>query len=190
MVVPIFFFGCYTNFCFRFLIFVIFSYAFLRPNKTCYCDNFLGEKFNSLSCEEACPDCRFRNNLADVYECTLVPGPPRNFVVRNVTDMQAHLSWDTSNTYAVVDHYLIEAKVLGTYSTYKINPLKLTYSNNTYNVLLISLHPGTKYNVSVQAMGSKGPGGLAHQVITTEIGGKALLSLCEFNLVYHYKEIL
>jgi endothelial-specific receptor tyrosine kinase len=137
----------------------------------CQCSNFLGEEVNNtMLCKEFCLDCDFKANLTDVYLTgNLVPGPPENVQLANITDQSIDISWQKPKSYTEITSYSIKAIVNHTYANYIPNSHEWTYSNDTSRTTIILL-PATKYNITICAVSPEGLGAVFSQIVETRLG--------------------
>lgn len=64
--------------------------------------------------------------------------------------------WTPPESSSLLDHYLVRADVLQTYSTRMLHNPEWTVSREERQVDLIDLHPGTKYNITITSVGEHG----------------------------------
>lgn len=102
----------------------------------------------------------------------LVPGAPRNLRIENITESTVILKWKPPFVFkrGEIQGYVITAHVLHTYSRSVLNSLEWKVYNDTFHYNMYNLHPGTTYNLSVQASSTNGLGFPAHVTATTIIG--------------------
>lgn len=81
--------------------------------------------------------------------------------------------WNSPATFHPIDYYQIKGKIVHTYATYKLSPFSLRYYEGTA-VDLSSLHPGTKYNLTIYAVNKEGPGEEVNYIFDTNIGGNTV----------------
>ncbi|XP_017785522.1 PREDICTED: putative tyrosine-protein kinase Wsck [Nicrophorus vespilloides] len=180
------FIGCYTHFTRAKFNFVdgkrstqqcvsecqnkYYRYANIQVDNNCTCGNYLGDFKDTNNCKVFCSGCDQQNDLVDVYSTRILGnGPPINLIIENVTDTQAHLAWDEPESYITIDMYKIVARAIFTYSHIKLGDLIWTQPNST-RIELINLNPGTKYNVSIQAVSKENDGAPVHATFETDIG--------------------
>lgn len=99
-----------------------------------------------------------------------VPGPPRNFLVDNITNTSAHLSWTEPESYVDIVYYEVKANILDTYSSYSPKSPDWKFSNNTSNAEIITLHPASKYNLTIRTVSTDGAGPWTFSIINTKLG--------------------
>ncbi|KAK4871871.1 hypothetical protein RN001_015995 [Aquatica leii] len=146
------------------------KYATVQNEKNCYCSNFLNSIFSSKPCKEACENCSSKDILGDVYVTELVvPGQPQDLQVHNVTDTTAFVSWKPPTSFVDIEYYEINTKVLHTFSSHNVLNSKYRYSNNTFDTEL-NFQPGTKYNVTLQAVSKFGESASSFRILETVIG--------------------
>ncbi|KAF5294819.1 hypothetical protein FQA39_LY00303 [Lamprigera yunnana] len=148
-----------------------FKYVIIQNNRNCLCDNFLSSIYSTKSCKEACENCSSKNLLGDVYVTELVvPAPPQDLEVYNITDTTAFVSWKaSSNSFVDIQYYEIDTKVLHTFSSHNIMNAKYRFSNNTFDTEL-NFQPGTKYNITLQAVSKFGESIEIYRILETLIG--------------------
>ncbi|KAJ8923476.1 hypothetical protein NQ315_010054 [Exocentrus adspersus] len=164
---------CYTRY---------YRYSYIYNTGQCICGNYLGEQVTNVTCSD-CDSCDPQQNLMDIYATgNLVSknipttsikesclAPPRNFTVTNITETSARLSWQEPESFVEITSYQIKAIIIHTYSSFFPDSPEWMYSNNTNQTELITLLPGTKYNISLSTKSSSGEGGLVYKVIETKI---------------------
>lgn len=101
----------------------------------------------------------------------LVPGPPQNVVISNITSNSLSITWNTPESYTNIVSYQIEAQIIKTFSTFYPDSPKWIYSNNTFKATIITLHPSTTYNISISTLSQYGKGGTVSQIIETPLAG-------------------
>ncbi|XP_044754177.1 putative tyrosine-protein kinase Wsck [Coccinella septempunctata] len=140
-----------------------FKYAVLSNNiNSCFCSNFLGDSGNSNG-QEKC-------NEYSVYSSEdLIPGPPKNFMVKSVTEVGVEISWEKPEGYVEITKYEITAGVLHTFSQYPIQNATWVYSNTTFQTTL-SLQSASSFNITIQGRSENGLGLPASKVVETLIG--------------------
>ncbi|RZC35618.1 tyrosine-protein kinase Wsck, partial [Asbolus verrucosus] len=146
-----------------------YKYSMIK-NDFCFCGNYLGvEVTKNVTCDcPSCPDSKA--NLTDVYLTgNLVPGPPENVQLTNITDISVHISWEVPKSYTEISSYLIQATVNHTYVNYIPNNPVWKYLNDTFGTTLIVL-PATRYNITLRAISPDGPGAMFSKVIETQVG--------------------
>ncbi|XP_057651345.1 putative inactive tyrosine-protein kinase Wsck [Diorhabda carinulata] len=147
-----------------------YRYGFIYNEGNCMCGNYLGEQVSNGTCSE-CQSCDFKMNLTDTYFTgNLVPGPPRNFQVFNITENHVRITWQEPESVVEIIKYRIKAIVIHTYSSYSPYSPEWMYSNNTFQTELITLLPATKYNITLSTTSPDGDGALVFRVIETKIG--------------------
>lgn len=101
-----------------------------------------------------------------------VPGPPRNLQIQNITDKSIWISWKPPQTISQIQTYEVALTVLHTFASYIPESPSWSFSSSALeNELLV--HPGTRYNVTVEAVTSTDVHGVpAHKEFESQIGGK------------------
>ncbi|CAH1153443.1 unnamed protein product [Phaedon cochleariae] len=146
-----------------------YRYSFIQIEGSCVCGNFLGEQVFNGTCS-SCLNCHSAQNLTDTYSTgSLVPGPPRNFQIVNITERTAKLTWRSPESFVEISKYQIKAIVIHTYSSYSPISPEWMYSNNTFQTELITLLPATKYNITLSTKSPNGDGALVFKIIETKI---------------------
>ncbi|CAH1103081.1 unnamed protein product [Psylliodes chrysocephalus] len=148
-----------------------YRYSFIYNEGNCMCGNYLGEQISNDTCSE-CETCNpnIKINLTDTYATgNLVPGPPKNFVISNITESHVRLTWQEPESFVEISKYRIRAIVIHTYSSYSPYSPQWLYSNNTFQTELITLLPATKYNITLSTISPDGDGALVFRVIETKI---------------------
>ncbi|CAG9855207.1 unnamed protein product [Phyllotreta striolata] len=148
-----------------------YRYSFIAKESSCSCSNYLGEQVFNGTCNE-CHSCDYNSKAppADTYATgNLVPGPPKNFVISNITENHVRITWQEPESFIEITKYRIKANVIHTYSSYSTYSPEWTYSNNTYQTELITLLPATKYNITLSTISPDGDGALVFRVIETKI---------------------
>ncbi|KAG5893633.1 hypothetical protein JTB14_015072 [Gonioctena quinquepunctata] len=146
-----------------------YRYSSIRNEGSCMCGNYLGEQVSNGTCSD-CDTCDFKMNLTDFYATgNLVPGPPRNFRITNITEKSVRISWQEPESFVEISKYKIKAIVIHTYSSYSPISPEWMYSNNTFQTELITLLPATKYNITLSTKSPDGDGALVFRVIETKI---------------------
>lgn len=100
----------------------------------------------------------------------LVPGPPTNISITNLTETSVHVWWQKPDAYTSLTGYKIHSEIVFTYSNDVLKPLDWIFSNNTFDTRLTNLHPGTVYNLTICALSSQGSGAETHAEVETIIG--------------------
>lgn len=100
-----------------------------------------------------------------------MPGPPRNFTISNITESGVRLTWQEPESFVEITSYQIEAIIIRTYSKFSPTSPNWMYSNNTFQTELITLLPGTKYNITLSTKSPSGNGAFVYKVIQTKIAG-------------------
>ncbi|XP_028042139.1 putative tyrosine-protein kinase Wsck isoform X2 [Bombyx mandarina] len=155
---------------------VHYKYALIGNESTCFCGNSPGKfKLPLDSCHTVCPKNETQkcggNNATSVYDTDVVaPGQPSNLVLFNATETTVRLRWSAPDAYSFITSYVIRAAVIETYSDYNLKPLEWRVSNETLNMELLNLHPGSKYNISVAALNYDEEGPNITMVTETVIG--------------------
>ncbi|XP_072402058.1 putative inactive tyrosine-protein kinase Wsck [Diabrotica undecimpunctata] len=147
-----------------------YRYSFIYNEGTCLCGNYLGEQVSNETCSE-CQSCDFKVNLTDTYFTgNLVPGPPRNFKVTNITENHIRITWQEPESYVEITKYKIMTIVIHTYSSYYApHSPEWFYSNDTFQTAMYTLLPATKYNVTLSTVSPDGDGALVFRVIETKL---------------------
>uniref|UniRef100_A0A1Y1KDU2 Receptor protein-tyrosine kinase n=1 Tax=Photinus pyralis TaxID=7054 RepID=A0A1Y1KDU2_PHOPY len=99
----------------------------------------------------------------------LVPGPPQDLEVSNVTDTTAFISWKPPKSFVDIDYYEIKANVLHTFAGYDVTSPVYRFSNNTFETER-NFQPGTKYNLTLRAASKFGKSAVAFRILETAIG--------------------
>nr|XP_023019211.1 putative tyrosine-protein kinase Wsck [Leptinotarsa decemlineata] len=147
-----------------------YRYSSILNEGNCMCGNYLGEQVSNGTCS-SCETCDFKLNLTDTYSTgNLVPGPPRNFRITNITDHSVRISWQEPESFVDIFKYQIKAIVIHTYSSYSPVSPEWMYSNNTFQTELITLLPATRYNITLSTKSPDGDGALVFRIIETRIG--------------------
>lgn len=85
------------------------------------------------------------------------PGPITNVEFRNITEDTISLAWTPPESRILLDHYIVRAEVLHTYSTRPLINPEWTVPKEDRQFDLVGLQPATKYNVTVTSIGVDGP---------------------------------
>ena len=112
-------------------------------------------------------------NAQSIYETGVeVAGPISNLhYTENITDTSIQITWDPPPAAGVpVVEYEISAEKLKSYSTHNFHKKGWRVQNNTNFFELPSLHPATRYNITVTSKSAKGLGGSEHIIAETLIG--------------------
>lgn len=155
---------------------IYFKYAIIANNALCHCGNSPGDaSVNDTYCDYPCPknvsqSCGGTNH-SSVYDTDVnVPGPPTQVKITNITETSVHIYWSEPDAHLKITGYTVKASPISTYSPVSLNSLEWVFSNSTMHSKLLNLHPGTKYNISVQAIGLVGTGKEVREEIETIIG--------------------
>lgn len=147
-----------------------YRYAIIQNDKNCMCNNFLGAIYSTAHCRETCKNCSSKDVLGDVYNTeVIVPGPPQDLEVSNVTDTTAFISWKPPKSFVDIDYYELKANVLHTFADYDIMSPVYSFSNNTFETER-NFQPGTKYNLTLWAVSKFGKSAVAFRILETAIG--------------------
>ncbi|XP_028141687.1 putative inactive tyrosine-protein kinase Wsck [Diabrotica virgifera virgifera] len=149
-----------------------YRYSFIYTEGNCSCGNYLGEEVSNVTCSECqsetCSDSKV--NLTDTYFTgNLVPGPPRNYKVTNITENHIRITWQEPESFVEITKYKIMTNVIHTYSSYAPISPEWFYSNDTFQTALNTLLPATKYNVTLSTVSPDGDGALVFRVIETKL---------------------
>ncbi|KAF5272849.1 hypothetical protein FQR65_LT00445 [Abscondita terminalis] len=148
----------------------LYKYAIIQAEKNCLCDNFLSSIFSTKPCKEACENCSSKDLLGDLYMPELVvPGVPQDLEIHNVTDTTAFVSWKPPVTFVEIEYYQISTKVLHTFSNFNLMNSQYRFSNNTFDTEL-NFQPGTRYNISLQAISKFRESAATFKIVETAIG--------------------
>lgn len=101
----------------------------------------------------------------------LVPGPPRNLYITNITEGSFRISWQEPESFVEISKYQIKAMVLKTYNNFSRNNREWMYSNNTFQTEISALLPATTYNITIAAKSPDGDGAIAYRQIETNFSG-------------------
>lgn len=117
------------------------------------------------------------NEAQSYYDTDIrVAGPPKNIRVKNRTESSITLQWthpDSQLDSTSITQYIIRAKVLKTFANYALLPPPqwTIQKHSDAQIELSSLHPATKYNITIISDSeSNGEGGSSSIVAETEIG--------------------
>ncbi|KAJ1526242.1 hypothetical protein ONE63_009398 [Megalurothrips usitatus] len=156
-----------------------FRYAALTNGQGCRC----GTKFSSLEtvddghCNIPCRSNATQkcggDHLSSVFDTgQKTSGPPSHLQVSNISDTSLRISWKppiASN--GVVTNYIVSAEFTHTHSFSGLSPLmSWTYNADVRNADILDLHPGTEYQVKVQAVTELGRGVAAQLYLSTHVG--------------------
>ncbi|XP_046407211.1 putative tyrosine-protein kinase Wsck isoform X2 [Ischnura elegans] len=153
-----------------------FRYAGLHNARNCLCGTNSGSLVKGdcfLPCSKKPTQSCGGHDSVDIYDTGLrVPGAPATMSIQNVTTNSVLLSWSPPKVYdGIIIHYMISASYVKTYATFPLNsPMEWNYSNTTSRADLFGFHPGTQYNISLQAVSSEGVGAMISQLFWTVIG--------------------
>ncbi|KAF4524769.1 hypothetical protein B566_EDAN012391 [Ephemera danica] len=162
--------------CLRACTQMFFHYAYLRNAEKCLCSSTVGQT-GLGQCTSTC-----KNNLTQicggpkshsVYDTGfIVPGPPSKLHILNVTDTSALIKWSPPiATNGNITNYMVNVVALENYSPHGIaSPRQWMYPSLSTRAQLLSLHPGTKYNLTVNAAIHDGTGVPVYTVFWTQIG--------------------
>ncbi|XP_059047660.1 putative inactive tyrosine-protein kinase Wsck [Achroia grisella] len=155
---------------------VYYKYALIGNESTCFCGNIPGQFRISLDlCDTPCPKNETQkcggDNAGSVYDTDVrAPGPPTTLDVSNFTETTARLQWTIPQAYSIITGYVVRATPLESYADYPLPPFEWRLSNSTYQFVLVNLHPGSLYNVSVAATNHDEEGPNVTVSVTTVIG--------------------
>ncbi|XP_076260933.1 tyrosine-protein kinase Wsck isoform X1 [Rhynchophorus ferrugineus] len=138
----------------------------------CACSNFLGEQVTNSTCDSYCLDnqCDGLTQITNVYPTgNLVPGPPRNLSIANITSSSCRVYWREPESYINIIGYVVRAVPTQTFSTYPSNTLEWTFGNSTFQNEISTLLSATRYNISVHSISNEGNGASVYQIITTKL---------------------
>ncbi|XP_071439053.1 putative inactive tyrosine-protein kinase Wsck [Hetaerina americana] len=151
-------------------------YAGLHNAVNCLCGTNPGSHVKGechLPCSKKPTQSCGGHDSVDIYDTGLnVPGPPASLSVQNITTTSARVLWSPPQAYnGLIIRYMITANYVETYASFPLNsPMEWNYSNSSSKADLLGFHPGTKYNISLQAVSSDGIGAVISQLFWTVIG--------------------
>lgn len=107
----------------------------------------------------------------------LVPGPPINLRVTNISETGFHVVWEPAAvSNGPIKSYTVQVLLLKTYSHTQLSPvMSWTFTNNVLSTDILDLHPGSEYLVKVQVENDIGMGFPAQLYVDTYVGGKMIL---------------
>ncbi|XP_055387053.1 putative inactive tyrosine-protein kinase Wsck isoform X2 [Condylostylus longicornis] len=146
-----------VNQCIEICEHTFFRYAVLSPGDKCTCSNHLdAAELDRSLCNTRCS--RRKNQIcggvgAQSYYTTGLAGFPKDLRITNKSENSIEVRWTKSSQQEQVTSFIIKAVVIKTFATYAIlNKLEWTVDRNEDHFELNSLHPGTEYNISVNAL--------------------------------------
>lgn len=83
-------------------------------------------------------------------------GPITNVKFKNISEDTISIAWIPPESNSLLDHYVVRAEVLETYSTRQLANPEWTLSKEERQFDLIGLHPGTKYNITIVSLSEDG----------------------------------
>ncbi|XP_054280027.1 putative inactive tyrosine-protein kinase Wsck [Macrosteles quadrilineatus] len=153
-----------------------FRYAGILNGQSCLCGSSYGSQ-GAGNCTQQCygNSTQLCGGLqaTSVYATGfLVPGPPKNIIVNQtgITETRIGLQWEPPDAAnGNLSLYYITANASETFSQSPVHPRSWTYPASLTRVGLLSLSPGTQYNVSITAANEFGAGRSANILVWTQI---------------------
>ncbi|KAM3959319.1 putative inactive tyrosine-protein kinase Wsck [Aphomia sociella] len=155
---------------------VYYKYALIGNGSTCFCGNKPGQFRLPLEvCDTPCPKNETQkcggDNAGSVYDTDVVaPGSPATLELLNFTETTTRLRWTAPHAFSIITGYVVRATPVESYADYPLTPFEWRLSNSTYQFLLVNLHPGSVYNLSVAATNHDEEGPNIATSVTTMIG--------------------
>lgn len=147
---------------------------------TCSCTHVLSvEAVAPSECNRPCAEnphqyCGGEDGTESYYDTGLrTAGPITSVKFKNVTEDTIAVAWMPPESKSLLDHYLIRAEVLETFSTRQLLDTEWVVSREERQFDLIGLHPGTRYNITIASVGESGlspDSGSISLVQWTEVG--------------------
>ncbi|XP_043282006.1 putative tyrosine-protein kinase Wsck [Venturia canescens] len=154
-----------------------FMYAGLMHGQQCYCGSHYGRNGPSHACTLPCNSdpgnyCGSDESISVYTTGQKGPSPPRRLQVLESKSSSLFVTWEPPDLHnGNLTSYAVTAMVVSTYASYKISPSQTIVQGGSSNsTTLISLHPGSKYNVSITAWNSNGESDPASVLGWTLIG--------------------
>lgn len=94
-------------------------------------------------------------------------GPVTSVNFPNTTENTISVAWTPPESNALLDHYIVRAEVLETFSTRQLINPEWTVSKDERQFDMLGLHPGTKYNITInsvaegRSVGDAAPGSIS-----------------------------
>lgn len=157
---------------------VSFRYAALDAD-TCSCTHILSvDAVAPSECNRPCSAnaqqyCGGDGGTESYYDTGLrSAGPITSVKFKNVTEDTISIVWMPPESHSLLDHYVVRAEVLQTFSTRQLINPEWTVSREERQFDLVGLHPGTKYNITISSVGedANSVGGSISLEYWTEIG--------------------
>ncbi|XP_041969573.1 putative tyrosine-protein kinase Wsck [Aricia agestis] len=155
---------------------VYYKYALVGNESSCFCANVPGQfKLELDACSTPCPKNESQkcggDNVASVYDTEVTaPGPPMSLEVSNVTETALRARWAPPQAFSRISGYVVRATVLETFADFTLLPLEWVVSNETFQIELPNLQPGSKYSISVAATNYEEEGPNVTKTAETVIG--------------------
>ena len=173
--------GKSTKTCIDFCKSNFFRFAGLQDGADCFCGNSFGRYGPSSKCSRPCPGAPQETcgglQANTIYDTKItVPGPPHDLKLEEASETWLKISWAKPKFSPddFITDYFIHVSVNDSFdlshNDRTFSPKVIQVSQVSKMTVVLGLRPGSKYNVSVSAASTSGPGPGVSQFFWTQIG--------------------